>query len=341
MEAARIGALEAWLTGALGAERVTISGPAKLSGGAIQENWALDLDVTGGPEAGRHEAVLRTDAPSGVAVSHSRVDEFTLVRLAHGLGMTVPRPIAVCPHAGVIGAPFFLVARVGGTANARRIVRDPDVGRFGPALARRLGEELAVLHTVRPPRDGLAFLGDPPADVLAHRIATYRRYLDEMDAVEPTLEWGLRWLERHAPAPEPVVLTHLDFRMGNVMVENGRLTAILDWEFAGWGDPREDVAWLCAKCWRFGAVERTAGGIAQRKDFLDGYNARAPRAYTPADLAFFEALGTVRWAIIALQQGHRFHVGGEQNLELPLTGLMVPELCHDLLDYLAPEPADG
>ena len=81
MEAARIGALEAWLTGALGAERVTISGPAKLSGGAIQENWALDLDVTGGPEAGRHEAVLRTDAPSGVAVSHSRVDEFTRAQL--------------------------------------------------------------------------------------------------------------------------------------------------------------------------------------------------------------------------------------------------------------------
>ncbi len=340
MDGARTASLEAWLATALGADRVAVKGRNKLSGGAIQENWALDLAVEGGALAGELRTVLRTDAPSSVAVSHSRVQEFALLQCAYARGMTVPRPLAVCADAGVIGAPFFLAERVEGTAIARRIVRDRAVADFGPALARKLGEELAKLHGVRPPQAALAFLGEPPGDVVASRIATYRRYLDEMDAAEPVLEWGLRWLERHTPAPERVVLTHLDFRMGNIMVADGALTAILDWEFAGWGDPREDLAWFCAKCWRFGAVERTAGGIAQREDFLAGYNAVAPRAFTPADLAFFEALGTVRWAVIALQQGHRFHAGGEPNLELPLTGLMVPQLCHDLLEYLAAEGAD-
>lgn len=340
MDAARTDALEAWLAAQLGAGSVAITRAEKLSGGAIQENWALDLTIEGGPEAGAHAVVLRTDAPSGVAVSHSRAEEYELLRLAHGLGMTVPRPIAVSADAGVIGAPFFIAARVGGSANARRIVRDPAVGTFGPALAEQLGAELAKLHSVRPPADALGFLGDPPVDVIAHRIATYRGYLDAMDAAEPTLEWGLRLLERQAPAPEPVVLSHLDFRMGNMMVEEGRLTAILDWEFAAWGDPREDLAWFCARCWRFGAVACTAGGIAQREDFLRGYNAHAPRAFQAEDLAFFEALGTVRWAVIALQQGARFYRGGERSLELPLTAQMVPELCHDLLGYLAPEAAD-
>ncbi|HEY9548678.1 MAG TPA: hypothetical protein VIR45_04180, partial [Kiloniellaceae bacterium] len=66
--AARKMALEAFLTGAAGAEAVEIADARPLSGGAIQENWLLDLQVRGGPHAGRVEAVLRTDAPSGVAV---------------------------------------------------------------------------------------------------------------------------------------------------------------------------------------------------------------------------------------------------------------------------------
>eukprot|EP01035_Chromulina_nebulosa_P049233 gene49233-66860_t len=36
------------------------------------------------------------------------------------------------------------------------------------------------------------------------------------------------------------------------MVNATGLTGILDWEFAAWGDPHEDIGWLCARCWRFG-----------------------------------------------------------------------------------------
>ena len=49
---------------------------ALLGGGAIQENWALDVVCTGGPLDGRHELVLRTDAASRVPVSWSRKQEF-------------------------------------------------------------------------------------------------------------------------------------------------------------------------------------------------------------------------------------------------------------------------
>ncbi len=40
-------ALAQFLSRALGAERVAIKNFAKLGGGAIQENWALDVDVEG------------------------------------------------------------------------------------------------------------------------------------------------------------------------------------------------------------------------------------------------------------------------------------------------------
>ena len=330
-------AIAGWLAGVFGAERVTLSGFAKLSGGAIQENWAVDIAVEGGPEAGTIAAVLRTDAPAGVAASHSRAEEFRLLQIAHAAGMCVPRPIALNAERGLIGRPFFLCARAKGSAEGRRLVRKDDVAAFGPDLARRLGEELARLHTIEPPREELAFLGDPPADPIAARIAKYHGWLDAMDAAEPALEWALRWLERNTPKPRPTVLCHMDYRTGNYMVADGALTAILDWEFAAWGDPREDLAWFCARCWRFGATGRTAGGIADRADFLAGYNAHAARPVPVEELFYFEVLGTVRWAVIALQQGQRFHADGEPNLELPLTARIVPELTLDLLAYLAPE----
>jgi len=66
--------LETFLATQAGAEAVDVVDARPLSGGAIQENWLLDLEIHGGAFAGRLEAVLRTDAPSGVAVSRSRAE---------------------------------------------------------------------------------------------------------------------------------------------------------------------------------------------------------------------------------------------------------------------------
>src|SRR5262249_62058582 len=64
------GRLCAFLRSVAGAGRATITAIAPLRGGAIQENWSLDIELEGGTLAGRHAVVLRTDAPSRVAASH-------------------------------------------------------------------------------------------------------------------------------------------------------------------------------------------------------------------------------------------------------------------------------
>jgi hypothetical protein len=49
---------------------------------------------------------------------------------------------------------------------------------------------------------------------------------------------------------------------------------------------------------------------------------------------YFEVMATVRWAVLALQQGQR-HLSGEQrSLELALTARLVPELELDALDQV-------
>ena len=194
-----------------------------------------------------------------------------------------------------------------------------------------LAGELAKIHGIVPPRDGLAFLDPVRESPALDWIARYRAYLDDELEPHPVLEWGLRWLERNAPPRGEVVLCHHDFRTGNYMVEDGALTGVLDWEFAGWSDPMEDVAWFCAKCWRFGVNAREAGGIAARETFYQAYEAASGREVDRAVIPYWEAMAHVRWAVIALQQTARHISGRQPGLELALIGRRLPELEYEVL----------
>lgn len=316
--------LETFLAAQAGAESVDVVDARPLSGGAIQENWLLDLAVHGGPFAGQLEAVLRTDALSGVAVSRSRAEEFALLQVAHAAGVTVPEPLWLCEDPGVLGKAFYVMRRVAGTAAPHRLMKDKDLGGDRDKLAERLGAELARIHTITPPHAGLAFLGAPPADAAGAAVARYRAHLDELGGDFLALEWGLRWCERHKPAPQGPVLLHQDFRTGNYMVDGLGLTGILDWEFADWGDPMSDLGWFCAACWRYARPELEAGGIAAREPFYRGYESVAARKVDAGAVAYWEVMAHIRWGVIALQQGERTLGGGEDSLELALTGRLYP-----------------
>ena len=79
--------LEGFLRRAAGADAVHLRDITRLSGGAVQENWALDADMTGGTHPGPHQWVLRTDAAARVEASLPRRQEFEILKVAHGFGL--------------------------------------------------------------------------------------------------------------------------------------------------------------------------------------------------------------------------------------------------------------
>jgi aminoglycoside phosphotransferase (APT) family kinase protein len=331
------GRLETALAAALDAASVTLNGMTLLSGGAIQENWAVDLAIQGGPRAGSLAGVLRTDSPTGVAVSHSRAHEYALLEAAWGAGVTVPEPLACVTDLDVIGKEFCLMGRVAGTAVGQKITRDPRWGGDRVALAERLGRELARIHTIRPETHDFDFLPDPPADAARAELDAMRAHYDALDDPRPVLEWAFRWLDARRPAPGEIVLSHHDFRTGNYMVDEAGLTAILDWEFAGWSDPMEDIGWFCAMCWRFAGRSRAAGGIGARADFYRGYTDESGRVVDDARVFYWEVYAHLRWAVIAMQQGARYRHGGERTLDLGLTGRRPAEMELEILRMTAPD----
>ena len=335
MDEARRQVLESFLSVAAGASSVSVANLRLLSGGAIQENWAADISFADGPWQGPLAAVIRTDSPSGVRLSLGRAQEFALFRAAFAAGVTVPEPLWLCEDEGVIGKPFFIMRRVGGIAAGHKLVKDDGAGGGRQHLARQLGCELARIHSIRPPRPDLAFLPEVHGAPALARIAQFRHYLDQHDLPRPAIEYGLRWLELRAPPRSIIVLCHNDYRTGNYMVDANGVTGILDWEFAGWGDPHEDIGWFCARCWRFGAIGREAGGIGARDDFYAGYEAEADARIDRPGVLFWEVMATIRWAMIAIQQAERHTSGSEPSLELALTGHIVPELEQQILEMIA------
>ncbi|WP_418648973.1 phosphotransferase family protein (plasmid) [Thauera butanivorans] len=326
-------AVEAFIGCAAGAKRARIEQMRLLAGGAVQENWLLDVAVEGGEHDGVLALVLRCDSPTaGVAISHGRAQEFALLKVVFEAGVTVPEPLWICEEREVIGRPFFLMRRIGGTAAGHVLVKDERLGGGPAVLAERLGRELARIHSVRPPQPMLDFLPWYEEAPALHLIAAHRAFLDAHHTPHAALEWGLRWLERHAPARGEIVLSHRDFRTGNYMVDEQGLTGILDWEFAGWSDPLEDIGWFCARCWRFGRFDREAGGIGTREDFYRGYTAESGRHVDPGSVRYWEVMAHMNWAVIAIQQAERHNSGVENSLLLALTGHIVPELEWEILN---------
>jgi aminoglycoside phosphotransferase (APT) family kinase protein len=272
----------------------------------------------------------------------------------------VPEPLWACVDPDVIGKPFFVMQQVEGTAEGRRITADPALEPSLPNIAIRLAQELARLQTIGPACPDLTFL---PSIGAAEHIAAFRAYLATHPQSRPVLEWAIRWLETHTPEPLPPVLCHRDFRTGNYMIaptlpspasggglgwrlDGPALTGILDWEFAGWGDPDEDIGWLCCKGWRFARLDREAGGIVDRFEFYQAYEQASGRRLDPARVRFWEVLANVRWAVIALQQSDRHLIGGARDLSTAIIGRRATECELELLMLLdpaqpAPSPPSG
>ena len=323
-------AIAQFLAQKTGADSAQIVSATLLSGGAIQENWLLAIDLAGGSHGGRLECVLRSDAASAVSASHSRAQEFALLQAAFAVGVTVPEPLWL-GNKGVFGRDFFVMRKAAGTAAGHRIVKEAGLGGDKEKLAERMGEEMARLHSIRPPRADLDFLRLPTQAPALQAVTEFRAFLDQHHTAFPALEWAIRWLEKNAPVTDELVLCHRDWRTGNYMVDSDGLTAVLDWEFAGWSDRLEDIGWFCARCWRFGQVEKEAGGIGSRTALYRGYEHIYGRTIDTAAVFYWEVHAHVRWAIIALQQGERHVSGREPSLELALTAHIVPELELELL----------
>jgi aminoglycoside phosphotransferase (APT) family kinase protein len=312
-----------------------IDGLARESGGASRQTWSFDALVGGR----RHELILRRDPPSASkgererSAALDRATEFRVLRAAWQAGVRAPEVLFELLAEDGLGEAYVM-RRIGGTAIARKLLRDQPYAGARLKIAGQLGEILARIHAVD--------VRTLPA--LAHReaadhIESLRGLLDTLGQPQPVFELALSWLDRRKPARTPApVLVHGDYRTGNYLADETGVTAILDWEGAHLGDPVEDLGWLCVKSWRFGAIDKPAAGFGSREELWDAYERASGRKVDRLRAHWWEVFGTVHWGVICLNQAWKHLSGAIKSMEHAAIGRRAVETEVDLLQLLKAEP---
>ena len=289
----------------------------RLSGGASRDTWAFAL-VDG---AQRRELILQRARPGGIRTGVGMSGEAELVRAAGDAGVPVPGVVAWSTEPDEIGEAWAITQRLDGETIPRRILRS--LGDTGAErLTRQLGEAAAAVHGID--RARVPHLHDDD------QVTQFRELLDAVGEPSPAFELGLRWLEEHRPEPVEAQVVHGDLRLGNLIVDDDGLRAVIDWELAHIGDPTEDLGWPCVRAWRFGA-DPPVGGFGDRETFYAAYEAASGRAVDRERAHWWEALSTLKWGVMCILQAQT-HLGGvNRSVELAAIGRRVCENEYDLL----------
>lgn len=293
-------------------DAVEVRDVKRLTGGASRETWSFDA--------------LTEDAwrPLVIRCERGGRGPMTVEALAFEAAarVGVPEPEIVARDDA-----FLIMERVEGETIARRILRDERFAEVRPRLAEQCGEILARIHSI--PTDEIPNLDarDPLLETAA-MIHTF-------DDSSPALELGLAWLERNRPEPQGDVVLHGDFRLGNLIIGDDGIRAVLDWELVHRGDPVQDLGYLCVRAWRFGG-KQPVGGFGSYEDLLRGYERISGRKVDAESLRWWEVFGTVWWGGACMLQASRHLSGSERSVELVAIGRRVWEQEYDVLLALAP-----
>jgi aminoglycoside phosphotransferase (APT) family kinase protein len=217
-----------------------------LSGGFSRETILLRA-THGGEES---SWILRKEKKSGLLenVALSLSSEFSVLKLLHGKGLPIPRTFAYQPDEELIGGAFVIVERMPGIGLGSPVKA---VG-LNAAVMRDIAEVLARLHTTpwREHRVELsAAVGFPNAEKLTIRatftniLNRWRLLLERKDiARSPAIAAGLQWLSANIPeTPNELSVVHGDYGIHNMLFQDDRMTALLDWEHASLGHPARDL----------------------------------------------------------------------------------------------------
>ena len=314
------------LSGSGGA--TTVDGLRRLSGGASRETWSFDAVSTDGT---RRPLILQRIRPGAGLGGPSLAAEDALLAAAAAAGVPVPLVVADTATAAPFVGDGRVTAHVDGETLGPRIVRREDLAAGRAALAEQCGKALAAIHSI----DLTAVPGLQPVDTLGR----LRDGLDLLGESRPAFELALQWLTANRPPPGPVRVVHGDFRIGNLIVDETGLRAVLDWELAHLGDPLEDLGWLCVRAWRFGG-DGEVGGVAPLEELLTAYADAAGLGVDANAVRWWIAAGTLTWGLICAVQARRHLDGHIRSVELATIGRRICETEYDLLQLLGlPAPA--
>lgn len=200
-----------------------------LDGGFSAQMTAMEVRL---PSGEIRQVIARLHGPRDLGINPDvALDQYRLLQALSKTRLPVPRPLHLDQTCEDFEQPVLVLEFVEGTT----VVGPDNVVSAMPQMA----EMLARIHNIDPAAHDLKFLPSEETRNNA-RIAQPPNNLDEVlqeGHIRETLAniWPV-------PVRNSDTLLHGDFWSGNVLWENSKIVAVIDWENALIGDPVEDLA---------------------------------------------------------------------------------------------------
>ncbi len=307
----------------------------RLSGGANMESWSFDMAGQGGASGYQGYILRRAPTPemmAGRPLDHAL--EAAIIRTARAAGVCAPEIVGELTPADGLGTGYVM-RRVEARVSPTAILAAPP-----PKLLDDLAHELAKLHALPLTSVPQGLPHTAPAALVAELHARFTKAGSD----RPVMALALRWLQDHLPIPMPPVFLHGDYRLGNVMVDQHGLAAVLDWELAHLGDRHQDLAYGCINSWRFGQIDKPAFGLGDLATYWAAYERASGVAVDAQRFRFWMVYATLWWGLTCLHMAQIWRSGQDKSLERAVIGRRASETEVDLLLALeedAPECERG
>lgn len=276
--------------------------------------------------AGNRKMVLRRP-PIGAKVDkgHDMEREFRMLSAIHPVFPQCPRPLAYCDDSSLIGAPFFIMEKLSGIILRKDLPQGLEIPE---PMARQLCENLtdtqARIHAIDMDAAGLSSIGKPEGYVARQVEGWSRRYRKAKTKDAPDCEAVMAWLADKMPNDtDRPAMVHNDYKMDNLVLDPAqpdRITGILDWEMATYGDPLMDLGNSLAywveqddpeELQMIRSMPTHIPGALTRQQIIDRYMENTGRDGTGFD--YYYCFGLFRLAVIAQQIYNRYFHGLTKN----------------------------
>ena len=272
------------------------------------------------------ELILRLGPDYGLFAPYSAAPQALAMRSLEGSAVPLPRVYWNSDDAGILGAPFLFCEKIRGEAVMPWVsANTPGLKEhYRKQLAEQFIDTLAALHRAQ--------WRDRPIAELAQDISIENAALRSVEYWQtqigrwamrpyPLAEWGIRWLKAHCPLAPRVAIVHGDYRTGNFLEQDGRITAILDWDLVHMGDPHEDLGWASLPMYMAGS--KLISRLAEPDWFYARYGDKAGFEVSMASVRYYQALALLKLAATHMAAARCFEEGRFNDMRMPAMGSQI------------------
>jgi aminoglycoside phosphotransferase (APT) family kinase protein len=277
----------------------------RIPGGFSKETFIIELAPNNTIE-GCDKIVLRMDT-AGLPTDVSVVDEYPFIERCYRENIPVAQPLWCETDTQNLGEAFQVTKFTEGTAGS---IYDKDLTAWGtdPALrsstAKDVARILARLHSMAVENSTT----NDPVDVIRDNLLAWRTKYDlYWQKPEPVVEILYEWLLRNIPKTiNKTAWLHGDFGPHNMLVQNGKVQAVLDWELIHLGDPVEDLAYC----------KPLLEPVIAWEDFLQVYYDHGGTTYAPESALYYEVWRNIKPLVIMGKFRYLFDNGINRDIRM-------------------------